>query len=334
MPAARRPAISLINLGGTIAAVADAQGRNASMRLSAADIASAVPQLSEVAEVTSVSFLNVPSASLGFHDIAALARAIDAAAVEGAEGIVVTQGTDTLEESAWALDNLVEADIPVVVTGAMRNAGVPGADGPANLLAAVRVAASPLAHDLGTLVVFDDQIHAARFVTKTHSSSTSTFRSLDTGALGWINEGRVRIPLVPRRRTPRISFPANATFPRVALVRLSLDDDGELVRTLIDTAHAGVVVEVFGGGHVPASLMDALARLAAAKPVVFASRTGSGELYTSTGSFPGSEQDLLASGLISAAALGGPKARVFLRLHLAAGTNREALIRAFADTVS
>ncbi|CAN5402968.1 asparaginase [soil metagenome] len=328
-----RPAVTLFALGGTIAAPVDTAGSNAKFTLSAADITAAVPQIAEVADVTAVSFLTVPSAGLTFDDLISLAIAIDEAADAGATGIVVTQGTDTLEETAWLLDNLVGSDIPVVVTGAMRNVGKPGADGPANLLAAVQVAVSDLAVGIGTLVVFNDEVHAARSVVKTHSSSPATFRSPGSGALGWITEGRVRIPFVPRRRTPRIALHSATAIPTVALVRLVLDDDGSLIEHLIRSSHSGVIVEVFGGGHVPANLVPALARLAAAKVVVFSSRTGAGELYRAVGDFPGSEQDLLANGLISAVILNGPKARVLLRLLLATGATRRQITDAFADTV-
>jgi L-asparaginase len=333
MTESARPAVTLFALGGTIAAPVDTTGSNATFTLSATDITAAVPQIAEVADVTAVSFLNVPSAGLTFDDLVSLAIAIDEAADAGDSGVVVTQGTDTLEETAWLLDNLVGSDIPVVVTGAMRNVGKPGADGPANLLAAVQVAANELAAGIGTLVVFNDEIHAARSVVKTHSSSPATFRSPGAGPLGWITEGRVRIPFVPRRRTPRVPLRAGAAIPTVALVRLVLDDDGSLIEHLIGSSHAGVIVEVFGGGHVPAALVPALSRLAAAKVVVFSSRTGAGELYRAVGNFPGSEQDLLANGLISAVILNGPKARVLLRLLLASGASPGQIEEAFADTV-
>lgn len=129
---------------------------------------------------------------------------------EGSDGIVITQGTDTIEETAFVLDLLVDAETPIVVTGAMRNPSLPGADGPANLLASVQVASSFAARGLGTLVVFNDEVHAARFVRKTHTQNPATFRSSPVGPIGWISEGTPRIPT----RLPK--------SPRIPMLELEL----------------------------------------------------------------------------------------------------------------
>src|SRR6185437_4013034 len=138
---------------------------------------------------------------------------------DGSAGIVITQGTDTIEETAFALDLLWAGHAPIVITGAMRNPSLPGADGPANLLAAVQVAASPTARGLGALVVFNDEIHAARFVSKTHTSKPSAFQSRHTGPIGWLSEGH---PVVVSRPVGRfcLDVPSNSEVPPVALVRV------------------------------------------------------------------------------------------------------------------
>jgi L-asparaginase len=328
-----RPEVVVFALGGTIGFTGGGAGAAARLSLDAADLVAGVPGLAPELAARPVTFRRVPSADLTFADLAELARAIDAAIAGGAAGAVVTQGTDTLEEAAYALDCLVTADAPVVVTGAMRNASQAGADGPANLAAALRVAASPLAAGLGVLVVMNDEIHAARFVRKTHSTSPAAFRSPAAGPLGTLTEGRMSIPLVPRHRGPRLRLAPEAVIPAVALLRLVLGDGPELVDAVAGSdSFAGAVVEVFGAGHAARRNAAALKRLAARMPVVFASRTGAGGLYTSTAGYPGSERDLIDGGLIPAGALDGLKARVLLALLLADGAGRDRIAAALAQT--
>jgi L-asparaginase len=276
-------------------------------------------------------FSQIPSADMDVADVVRLARAVDDAAT-GAGGVVVSQGTDSLEETAYLLDLLVTADLPVVVTGAMRNSARPGADGPGNLDAALRVAASPLARGAGVLVVFGDEIHLARFVRKTHSSAPHAFTSWGIGPVGWVSEGRVRIPVVPRRRTQRVPVPEHAVVPPVALIRATIGMAPGSFRWPLDGPCEGTVIEAFGAGHLSAGSMPDVRELAQRMPVVFCSRTGAGETFTATADYPGSEASLLAAGLIPAGPIDGVKARAQLMLLLAAGYDREAIGSSFAAT--
>jgi L-asparaginase len=243
---------------------------------------------------------------------------------------VVTQGTDTIEESAFALGILVASPKPVVVTGAMRNPTLPGADGPANLLAAVQVASSPETQGLGCVVVLNDEIHANRFVRKMHTTSTSAFRSPLAGPIGWVHEGR---PRVVARHSPHVhvDIASGTPIPPVALLKVSIGDDSRLLGEILGLGYAGLVVEGFGGGHVPEPLAPVLGELTARMPVVLASRTGSGEVLRETYGFEGSESDLLNRGLISAGLLDGLKSRVLLSLLLASGASRDAIAKSFAE---
>jgi L-asparaginase len=161
-----RPWLAVFGLGGTIA-MTQAPDGGVSPALSAADLLAAVPGLSGIeAGLRTADFRRKPGASLSFTDLFELADAINDALRDGSTGVVVTQGTDTIEEVAYVLDLLLDTDAPVVVTGAMRNPTMAGPDGPANILAAIRVAISPGARGMGCLVVLGDQIHAARWVQK------------------------------------------------------------------------------------------------------------------------------------------------------------------------
>lgn len=323
-----RPVVTIVALGGTIAAAPPAPGRAATMDRDADAIVRSVPMLGDIAEIRAESFRRIGSADLAFADLIALAARIDAIAGT-VDGVVVTQGTDTLEETSFLLDRLVASEVPVVVTGAMRNAGLPGADGPANLLAAVRVAASPLARGTGTLVVMNDEVHLGRLVRKAHATSPATFESRPLGPLGWVAEGHVRIPLIPRTRPRRFTPQAGATIPQVALLRMSLGDSATLIDSVQGDAFGGAVIETYGAGHTSQHALEAIARLAARMPTVYASRTGAGEVHTSTCDFPGSELRLLERGLIPAAALDGLKARLLLTLALAEGLDAAAIRQEF-----
>ncbi|HOR00115.1 MAG TPA: asparaginase [Anaerolineae bacterium] len=323
------PRVDIIGLGGTIS-MAGAGAAGVLPTLTAEDLVQALPALAEAAEVQAAQFRMIAGSSLSMADLVATAAEVQRRLDEGAAGVVVTQGTDTIEEVAFGLDLLVPGEAPVVVTGAMRNPTLPGADGPANLLAALQVAASPLARGLGALVVFNDEIHAARWVQKTHTSSPATFRSRPLGPIGWVAEGAVRIALRPVGRR-QVCVPAAAPQRPVALLTMALGDDGRLLGSLAGLGYSGAVLEALGGGHLPFFAVEAAARLAAEMPVALASRTGSGEVLRGTYGFAGSESDLLARGLIHAGALDGPKARILLSLLLQGGAGRGEIVAAFGE---
>jgi len=319
-------------LGGTISMTNAGDGGDAAVvRLGADELLAAVPQLAGLdVALDARQFRSLPSAALRFDDVVELVAAAAACGADGADGIVVVQGTDTIEETAYLIDLLWDSDVPVVVTGAMRNPSLAGADGPANLLAAVTVAAAGAFRGLGALVVLADEVHAARFVRKTHSSSVATFASPNAGPVGHVVEGVAhRLTLVERRPNYPVRTPVTA---RVPVLAVGLDDTGDLLAEL-GARVEGLVVSGVGGGHVPPPLAEQLGRLAQRVPVVLASRTGAGAVLTRTYGFTGSETDLLNRGLIGSGFLDAYKARVLLRVLLAAGVPRDAMADAFAAAV-
>lgn len=317
--------VAVFFLGGTISMAGHRGGVES--RLGGAELIAAVPQLADLDVTLEVrDFRKIPSACLRFGDIVGL---VGEAERSGADGVVVVQGTDTIEETSYLIDLLWPHDTPVVMTGAMRNPTLAGPDGPANLLAAVQVASGDAFRGAGCVVVLNDQVHAARYVRKTHSTSPATFTSPNAGPVGHLVEGvPVRVLAVPGRFT--VPRPA-AVDARVPVVAISLDDGGELLSGLNadDSSVDGLVVAAMGVGHVPDTVAPVLGELAVRMPVVLASRTGAGPVLRRTYAFAGSETDLARRGLINAGLLDPYKARVLLRLLLSAGADRTAIAAAF-----
>lgn len=322
--------VALFTLGGTISMAGRTRGVEGVRRLNGADLTAAVPGLAQLGTPLDIHDIDaVPSANLTFAHVLDLVDSASHAVRAGACGVVVTQGTDTLEETAFLVDLVWPHTEPFVLTGAMRNPTLAGPDGPANLLAAARTAASPASHGLGALVVFNDEIHAARWVRKTHSTSTATFASPNTGPIGHVIEGRARVLTAPTRRTP-YPRPGALDTTRIGLHTVTLDDDADIVAAIAEKSQ-GLVVAGFGVGHVPSKLADLLGTLADRMPVVLTSRTGSGSVLRHTYGAIGSEADLQRRGLINGGLLDPYKARILLRLMLAGGADREAVVAAFAD---
>lgn len=320
-----RRTVAVLCLGGTIGMATDPDTGRAVPALTGSRLLEAVPGLDALRLTLRTRDLRqVPSVSLTTADLDELETAIAAELRAGADGVVVVQGTDTIEETAYYLDLGHDGQAPVVVTGAMRTPGQPGADGPANLHAALVAAASPRLRGAGCLVVLNNEIHTARRVRKSHTISPAAFTSPGAGPLGGVVEGRVRLlhGLPPRATLPaaarRPGTPGAVPVVRVPVHTMTLGDDGTVLG-LVEGHCDGLVVAAFGAGHVPERVVPVLERLAAGVPVVLTSRIGNGPLLRGTYGFPGSESDLLARGLIHGGDLDPYKARLLLYRLLAAG---------------
>jgi L-asparaginase len=332
-----RPRVLVVSCGGTISSRASRPGGPASPAASAADLVAAVPGLAQLADLTTVVHSLVPSSFATLADVLGLLERIRdlvaQAAADGApfDGVVVTHGTDTLEEVAFALDLFWPGDLSLAITGAMRNSSVAGADGPANLLAAVATVVDGAARSLGVLVVLNDVIHAARLVRKTHTSNVATFESPSVGPLGFVAEGRATIALVPRSRVTLPTPPSAVDAGAIRLVTAGIGDDA---RALAGTSTAlGVVLESMGGGHLPPALVESpeFATLLRRCPVVVASRTGAGPGLSATYDFRGSEIWLRDHGAIFSGILDGLKSRVLLAVLVALGHDRPTIAASFAE---
>lgn len=300
-----RRAVVVLAAGGTIAMQADPT-RGARPALDGPALVAAVPGLPTV-EARSVRSL--PGVQLSLDDALAVAREA-AGEAAGGRGVVVTTGTDTLEELAVLCDELHAAGAPVVLSGAIRPAGTPGADGPANLLDAVTVAGTAPG---GTYVVFGGEIHAAAYARKGDSTSPRAFTSPRGGPLGFVGEGRVELASGPPRR-PGVDV-RSLDGLHVPIVPTFLGDDGSLLRTVLASGPDGIILVALGAGHVSPAVLGALGE--ASCPVVATVRPERGALLHATYGFEGSERDLRAAGVRPAGELSPQAARMRLLVALA-----------------
>lgn len=324
------PQISVGALGGTIAMSSQSASTPVNPQLGAEDLIAAVPDLQDVARISARTINNVASPAITMSDILAALRYAEEAVDAGAAGVVLTHGTDTLEETAFLLDLMWGREEPIVLTGAMRSPNLLSSDGPANLMSAVITAASPDARGLGVLVVLDDTVHAARSVAKTDATALSTFQSPGWGPLGRIFERELHLQFRPARREAAQPAPADEPV-RIPIVESAVAEDGEWVAALAQMNPRAIVASGPGVGHLAVPAADALEKvLEEGTPVIVASRTGAGRTLTHTYGYPGSEADLLERGFLLAGSLTARKARLLAHVLLAAGADSEQLREGFA----
>ncbi len=309
-----KPKIVLLATGGTIASRYDAKlGRTiASQR--ADELLRMLPQVTDFAEIEVHDIATIPSYQMDLQFAFGLAMRIkDVLDRPEVSGVVVTHGTDTMEETCYLADLLLDSDKPAVFTGAQRAHDDPQSDGPLNLLNALRVAASPLTRGLGAMICFNATIHAARDVTKVHASAVETFQSYERGALGEVDGDKV---IIHRRPVLRRSFTVERLEESVELFRLVLGIDLRGVEAAIERSVAGLVIEGFGRGNGPSRLTE-LVRQATRKniPVLITSRCPAGRVQPVYGG-GGGGRDLADAGGIFAGDLKGPKARLLLMVLL------------------
>lgn len=306
----------------------DSEGAGVLPTLRVGEVIAAVPGLEDMAILTTDTLETLPGASLDFeHVYKALAWA-DNMVREGHDGVVLFQGTDTLEETAYFFELYWNHPEPLVVTGAMRPPQALGSDGPANLLAAVSVARDQESRNRGVLVVMNDEIHSATRVRKVRSSGTAAFSSPSFGVLGYVEEGNVVFGNGAWRPDP-LAYPDVFPRRRIALLETHLGDRGDVLGLTLDAGFDGVVLSGFGVGHLSDELSQVVSRAIEILPVVLTSRTGSGTIYSGTYAFKGSERDLLERGVISGGWLDSRKACILLTALIVAGRDPEEIREEF-----
>jgi L-asparaginase len=319
--------VRILTTGGTIASLPDAEGGGKRPALSGEELVAGVPGLETIADVSVDEVASESSWNLTPADMLAVARRAGKALEEpDVDGVVVTHGTDTLEETAFLCDLTVRSDGPVVVVGAMRSPDEPSADGPRNLLNAVRVASAPEARGAGAVVAMNDEVHAARWVRKLDTALASAFGSPRRAPIGRVTPAAVELPWLPPRGFT--IEPPDDLAQEVALVSAYPGMDGAVIAAALEaTGAAGLVVEGTGSGNVPGSAVTGIeAAIDRGLPVVVATRVPGGATGSGYGS-PGGGARLRELGAVEAGPLSAGKARLLLMVLLARGLAGEDAAR-------
>jgi L-asparaginase len=328
--AQERPKVAVLATGGTIASKQDPVKGGYLPALSGEDLVGAVPAIKKIAQIQVEQFSNIPSQNMTPEIWVRLAGKMnELLAKPDIAGIVVTHGTNTLEETAYFLDLTKQSDKPVILVGAQRPASDPDSDGPRNLLDAVRVAVAPEAAGKGVMVVMNGQISAARDVTKTNTNRVETFRSLEFGPLGVADAEKVRFYRAPLRRQT-FAVDSNTQLGRVEIVMSYVGADGLLITSLLrDGGIQGLVIAGLGLGGVPGPMFDAIQEARRRSiPVVISTRVPTGRIFPLSAD-KSSALALRGIGCVLADDLSPQKARILLMLALTKTRDPDSLQKYF-----
>ena len=322
-----KPVVQFIATGGTIAMKIDPVKNAPVPAISGDDLLATVPDVAKYATIEVNNLSNVPSDYMDPARWVVLTKAVQTALDRNeVSGVIVSHGTDTLEETAYWLDLTVKSSKPVVLIGAQRNASVSDFDGPRNLLNAVRIAVDPQAKDKGAMLAMNNQINAARYVTKTHTANVETFKSGDYGFLGEVYPDRVNFSYVQLRRQ---YIPIRAEkMPEVEIVAMYGGADGEALRNAVDRGVKGVVVQALGMGNMNVAMFNAV-KYAISKnvAVVVSTRVHNGRVLPNYG-FEGGGKTSFDAGAVMADDLKPAKARILLMLSLQNGVSSQSDLQA------
>lgn len=329
-PAATRPVVQFIATGGTIAMKIDPVTKGIVPAISGEDLMQTVPDAGQYARIEVHNFSAMSANYVEPAWWTRLTRAVEVALARAeVAGVVIAHGTDTIEESAYWLDLTVASDKPVILIGAQRNASAGDFDGPRNLLNAIRIATTPEARGKGVMLAMNNQINAARSVTKTHTGNVETFQSGDHGLLGEVWDDRVVFSRAPLRRQ-HIEIGTDA-MPRVDIVAMYGGADGSLMRYAVDQGAKGIVVQALGMGNMNVSMFEAVQyALAQGVPVVVSTRVHNGRTRPLYG-FVGGGKTSFDAGAVMAGDLSPQKARLLLMLMLQQGRGSKVELQAAFD---
>ena len=325
--ASKLPRVKIYATGGTIAGASESNTDNLFYQAGSIEIQGlldAVPEIHTLANVTGEQFLNVGSHEIRSQDLLKLSQLIQQQLDDDlVDGVVVTHGTDTLEETAFFLDVTIKSDKPVVIVGAMRPATAISADGPLNLLQATALAAHPSSKQRGCLIILNDRIQSAYYTSKTHANALDTFRASEQGSLGFFQNSTPHFYYSAATPTgkPKFNVSRVHTLPVVDIIYSHQDASDDMLELAVKRGASGVVIAASGNGWAsPALELAALKLTKQHYPIVFSTRTGNGFAVKP-------EEQGIGSGLINA-----QKSRLMLMLAIANGLSIEQINQCFNGT--
>ncbi|WP_027340472.1 asparaginase [Halonatronum saccharophilum] len=320
--------IKIITTGGTIAMGQDNKSNQIVPKLSGSDLLDYVPELKNIAQLDLLQYSNLDSSQLSPNMILGLAKKVEEAlADESISGVLITHGTDTVEETAYLLDLILDVQKPVVITGALRSFNQLSSDGEANLVHSLQTILDPRSKNKGVLIAINNQIHAARFIYKVHTNKLTSFASLNAGPIGYIDHCGVHYFY---DLAPQITVKTDKLKNRVDIIKLSIGTDDTLIQAALDSGTEGIVLEAFGVGTIPKRVTKGLFRAKEEGiPVVLTSRCLEGRVYNLYGASAGGV-DISELDLIFARTLNSTKARLLLMLLLSRGLSKGEIRKYFA----
>ena len=315
--------IAVVFNGGTISMKVDKRIKAAVPSLTGEEIMAMVTGIEEFAEIESFNFSSLPSPHMTVEIMLELSKFIENLLNrEDIDGIVITHGTDTLEETAYLLDLTIRTEKPIVITGAMRSSSELGYDGPFNLAASICTAISEDSKGRGVLVCFNGELNSAAEVTKANSMALSAFRTPNFGPIGIVDNNKV---LFYRKAPKRSKYKVTELKGDVALIKCVAGIDSSYIDFVIDKGNKGIVIEAMGRGNVPPSMVSGIKRAVEKNiPVVVVSRCFEGRVFESYG-YEGGGKMLKNIGVIFGDTLPGQKARIKLMMAIASGVELDEL---------
>lgn len=319
--------IAIIFNGGTISMKIDEKIKAAVPSLSADEIMSMIPGVEDYAEIEAYTFSSMPSPHMTLETMLKLSKfTTELVERDDIDGVVITHGTDTLEETAYLLDLTVKTKKPVVVTGAMRSGSELGYDGPFNLATSICTAISDEAVGRGVLVCFNGELNSASEVTKANSMALNAFRTPNFGPIGIVDNDNV---IFYRDANHLEKYDVSKIEKQVALIKCVVDMDSSYIDYLIEKGYGGIVIEALGRGNVPPKMVEGIKKAIELEiPVVVVSRCFEGRVFESYG-YEGGGKQLKNLGIIFGDTLPGQKARIKLILAINSGMNIHEVARVF-----